>query len=141
MVLLLGHGGFATYLIHLASAMVTIYPLAVVSFGYCAPLVGSIAWFALRRTSVASRFRRSTLVSFGSVFGALVGLIVMLVVSWASVIWDPGVAMNLGQGSNLSLYRYLTDWGIIGLVAGAASGVLVAVYLKPRASDPPNGQG
>ncbi len=111
--------------IDFAKAVAGVYFFALLSLGYLAPLLGSIAWSLVRASSVASRVGRRTLLGTGAIAGAVVGLITMLLFTLASE--------RLQSPRLVGLIRELKGWGVVGLVAGALSGVLVAVYSTPKA--------
>jgi hypothetical protein len=135
MVALLLNVEVPTHPLHFAGTALAVYPLALLSLGYCPLLVGAIAWFLLRPTSIATGSNRKVLLAGGSALGAIAGLAIMMGIAWITGIETPALAMNRGATSNLSLRQFLMWWGFVGLVAGTVAGALIAFYLMPETSD------
>ncbi len=117
-----GRGG-SILSMEFVKAVMVVYPFALISFGFCGPLVGSVAWYLAQASCAATRLKRGTLLGGGFVVGGLVGSAIMLIL----VLWTEG----LHPGPPVNLQGELMGLGVVGLAAGCASGFLVAVYSKP----------
>lgn len=103
-------------------ALIGVHIFAILAFGYAAPLIGSVAPWLVRVTSLPERVTRRTLLGAGAAVGALVGLSVMSALTLYNQLVNPGPAE--------ALFRGLWGWGIVGIASGAISGILVAEFSR-----------
>jgi hypothetical protein len=87
-----------------------IYPAAVISFEYCAPILGSVAWRVLRVVLPRMRREQPRLATLGVLTGAFAGALLMLLL------------VPYSHGG------YLLEWGAVGTSAGAVTGWPVAEF-------------
>jgi hypothetical protein len=106
--------GHAVFSLGSLYAVIGMYPLALLSFGYWAPLLGSLAWYLVKIGSGSNLLARATLTSIAVLLGALVGLVTMLLVT------------------RLSTGAIMMEWVFVGMIAGAVSGYLVAAFSTPH---------
>ncbi len=112
--------GYPVFSTKFLRALMGVYVFAVMSSGYFAPLIGSIALWVARLASLPARLTPVRLLVGGVVIGALVGSAVMMGLDayWAGFLPE----QQFLQGFLI--------WAFTGLAAGAVSGALIAVYLQ-----------
>ena len=95
-----------------AWAVIGVYPFALATFSYPAPLLGSFAFFFLRKTALDEFLARSVLYASCTVVGALSGALLML------------VATLIGQGQYSFGFRRATvpSYGGMGAQRSAVRG-------------------
>ena len=115
--------GFSVWSFDFVRALIGVYPFALVTFSYPAPLLGCLGWYFLKRTSLATFLSRRVLYASCSVLGSALGALLMLVVT---LIMQSQGSLDSAQ----KLYSLMVEWGVNGATCGAVAGLLVAVYSK-----------
>jgi hypothetical protein len=113
-------------LIDFVRRVISIYPFALIPFGFIPPVLGIFGWWLANRIVQKTNLTKRTQFALATIVGAVAGLLVMSIFDAADQAPRPGHYPDVKAA--------LLGFGIVGLVTGAASGLIVARHLGPQRS-------